>query len=232
MGMPIEPIETIRIPQATAKRIVRLIDEGYWKPGEALPPQRELAHSLGISLSSLREALQSLRAMGIVDMRQGEGTFVAAKPHQTAERLLGLALGGLDMQSVFDARIVLEGGMAYLAALRATDEEIETLFEILHQMKEAIERGDMAQADEVDVRFHNQVAAMANNDILIQISSSLLDTLERLLRTMPHTMEGLKLHEDVAVAIQSREPVASAQAMRHLIEMTAKRYEEYLKEMP
>jgi len=103
--MSIEPIQAAPIPQVIARRILEMIHSGVWQPGDSLPPQRALAKSLGVGVSSLREALQSLRAIGVLEIRPGEGTFVALNPHQTIERMLSLnlALGHMDIQPTFDA---------------------------------------------------------------------------------------------------------------------------------
>jgi GntR family transcriptional repressor for pyruvate dehydrogenase complex len=117
-----------------------MIQEAYWKPGERLPAQRKLASMLGISMSTLREALQSLQSVGILEMRQGEGTFVSQQPYQTIERVLGLsfAQGVLNIQSLFEARIFIEGGLAYHATRHASPEQLEALFDDLKELELAI----------------------------------------------------------------------------------------------
>ena len=124
-----EPIQTPSIPETIVQRIICMIGDGTWKAGDRLPPQRHLSRELGVSMSSLREALQTLQGMGVIELRHGEGTFVCHNPSQIVERCLNLALV-LDRDRVedfLDARRAVEGGLAYLAARRATDEQIARL---------------------------------------------------------------------------------------------------------
>jgi GntR family transcriptional repressor for pyruvate dehydrogenase complex len=227
----IEPIQSASIPQVIAKRIIEMIHAGIWQPGDNLPPQRTLAKRLGVGVSSLREALQSLRAIGVLEIRHGEGTFVTSNPYQTIERMLSLnlALGNMESKTIFDARIVIEGGLAYLAAKNASDDQIEALFDNLEQLREAIETNNMKRADDLDVNFHRLIVEMADNEFMSQIWDSLLVPIEQLLRSIPHTPEGWSLHKKAALAIRSRHPINSAKAMREVVETTAARYEGFLK---
>ncbi|MBI4790735.1 MAG: FadR family transcriptional regulator [Chloroflexi bacterium] len=206
-----------------------MIQEGIWRPGDTLPSQRQLAKELGVGISSLREALQSLQALGVIEMHHGEGTFVSDNPHRIIERVLGLAFLSetLDWQALFDARTVIEGGLARFAAKRTTDDQIETLTATVSQLKLAIQQGDQKHADELDVAFHHLIAEMANNPILMQLRNSLDPALERLLRNIPHTLEGWKLHANVVDALRARDPARSEEAFRRLIETTAAWYRDY-----
>lgn len=224
------PIHTTNVSKATIDRLLALIRDGYWKAGDQLPPQRQLARSFGIGMSTLREALQSLQSYGILEMRQGEGTFVSAQPYQTIERILGmsLALGDLDLQSLFDARIVLEAGLAQNAATRAADEQVVLLFQNLDEQEAAIRDGRMQDVDGLDLEFHRMVAEMSGNKFLEQVADMLTLGLEQFLRSVPHTLEGLKLHRAVAEAIRSHDPERSSEASRRLVESTKARFNLYL----
>lgn len=221
-----EPIHTIHMTRATIDRLLAMIREGYWGPGDRLPPQRELAKTLGIGMSTLREALQSLQAMGVLEMHHGEGTYVSEQPYQVIERILGmsLSLGDLDLRSLFEARIVLEGGLAYQAATKATDEHIAELFHNLEDQEKAIREGRMQDMDELDLAFHRKIAEMAGNDFLQQVADMLLHTLEQFMRSVPHTPEGLRLHKAIAEQLRLHKPQASFDAVRKLIESTEARY--------
>lgn len=207
-----------------------MITEGYWQPGESLPPQRELAKSLGVGMSTLREALQSLQTMGVLEMRHGEGTFVANKPNGMYDRLLDISLasGEMDLPTLFEARAILETGIAYHAARRATEEQILQLFDILEKERQGIETGQGENLFELDLSFHRLIAEMASNRFLEQIDSTLRNALEALLRNLPLTMEGWRLHYEVAEGIRKRKPFEALESMRTLIEATAARYLPYM----
>lgn len=226
----IQPIHRRQITTAVIDRILSMIAEGYWQPGEALPAQRELAKSLGVGMSTLREALQSLQTMGVLEMRHGEGTFVSDNPNGIYERLIDISLasGEMDMQSLFEAREILETGIAYHAARRATDAQIQQLFEILEIERRQIENGQTENLFELDFDFHRLIAEMAHNKFLEQVDNTLRNSLAVLLRKLPLTMEGWNLHYKVAEGIRDRKPFQALEAMRTLIEATAARYLPYM----
>jgi GntR family transcriptional repressor for pyruvate dehydrogenase complex len=228
--MFMQPVHTVQTSRATIDRLLAMIQEGYWKPGDRLPPQRELAKSLGIGMSSLREALQSLQSVGIMEMHHGEGTYVAAQPYQAIERILGLslALSDLEVHSLFEARITVEGGLAYHAAKRASPEQISILFDLLDQQEQAIRENRMEDADELDLAFHRQIAEMSGNRFLQQVAGFLNQGLEQLLRSIPHTLEGIKMHRTIAENIRIHEQEASWRAVKLLIEATESKYLHYL----
>ncbi len=229
----IQPIHRRQITTAVIDRILSMIAEGYWKPGEALPAQRELAKSLGVGMSTLREALQALQTMGVLEMRHGEGTFVADSSNGIYERLIDISLasGEMDMQSLFEAREILETGIAYHAARRATEEQIQRLFEILGVERKQIESGHGENLFDLDFDFHRLIAEMARNKFLEQVDNTLRNALAVLLRKLPLTMEGWKMHYKVAEGIRDRKPFQALEAMRTLIEATAARYLPYMTKM-
>jgi len=231
MTKQIQPIHRRQITKATIDRLLSMIRDGYWMPGERLPAQRELAEALGVGMSTLREALQSLQTMGILDMRHGEGTFITSHPNGMYDRLveMSLAMGETDLQMLFEARAILETGFAFHAATRATDEQIEKLFEILEKEHQAIESGMLEDGHNLDLAFHQLIAEMANNKFLAQIDDTLFNALAELIRALPQTMEGWHWHYEVALGIRHREPFQASEAMRTLIEASAAHYLPYMK---
>ncbi len=218
-----QPILSPSIPQVIVQRVIQMIGDGTWQAGDRLPPQRTLARQLGVSMASLREALQTLQGMGLLELRHGQGTFVCRNPSQIVERCLNLALL-LDRDMVEDfleARRAVEGGLAYLAAKRATQEQIARLTELVQGMKRAVEDGDDTRFEELDVTFHHLIAEMSNSSILQYLGSTLFETLEDFIRVVPHTPAGWQRHDDVRTAIQARDPDGSEQAMHALVDATA-----------
>ena len=221
--MHASPIQAPSIPEAIVQRIVQIIGAGTWKAGDQLPPQRQLAQELGVSMASLREALHTLQGMGVLEFRHGQGTFVCHDPSAIVERCLDLALL-LDremVQDFLDARRAVEGGLAYLAAQRATDDQITKLADLVNGMKDAVEAGDDRSWETLDVAFHRLVSEMSDSNILHYLSSTLFETLEDFIQVMPHTPQGWQRHADVCNAIKHRLPDQSQQAMHALVDATA-----------
>jgi DNA-binding FadR family transcriptional regulator len=230
MSKQIIPVHRRQITKATIDRLLWMIREGYWSPGDQLPPQRELAEALGVGMSTLREALQSLQTMGIVDMRHGEGTFVTSQPRDMYDRLveMSLAMGESDLQMLLEAREILETGFAFHAANRATDEQLTEIFNILDKELGVIDSDHKEDIRELDLAFHHLIAEMTHNKFLTQIDGTLFHALDEILHRLPLTHEGWQLHYEVAVGIRSRDPFQASEAMRTLIEATAARYVPYI----
>lgn len=219
----LEPIQTPSIPEAIVQRVIHMIGDGTWKAGDQLPPQRQLAQEFNVSMASLREALQTLQGMGVVELRHGQGTFVCHNPSQIVERCLNLAIV-LDRDMVedfLDARRAVEGGLAYLAAKRATEAQITQLSALLDGMKQAADTGDDARFEKLDVAFHLLIAQMSNSNILQYLGGTLFETLEEFIQVVPHTPKGWRRHAEVCAAIRDRDPDRSEQAMHDLVDATA-----------
>jgi DNA-binding FadR family transcriptional regulator len=223
LGVHPEPIQTPSIPEAIVQRIVQMIGAGEWKAGAQLPAQRQLAQALGVSMASLREALQTLQGMGVLELRHGQGTFVCHNPSQIVERCLNLAIV-LDRDMVedfLDARRAVEGGLAYLAAKRASAEQGAQLTDLVAGMKEAVDTGNDAAFEALDIGFHHLIAEMSNSDILQYLGGTLFETMEEFIRVVPHTPKGWQAHAEVCAAIQAQDPKRSEQAMHDLVDATA-----------
>jgi len=208
-----------------------MISEGYWTTGDRLPPQRHLAKALNVGMSTLREALQSLQTMGVLEMRHGDGTYLTQKPSRDmASNMVNvsLAMGKTDLQMLFEARGVIETGFAFYAAERGTDEQIKELFHILEQEKEGIQFSDRVRTHQLDLAFHKKIAEMADNDFLQSIVGSLFDALDEVLDILPQTMEGWRWHYNVACTIRDREAMKASEAMRTLVNASGARLMPYL----
>ncbi|MCD4671316.1 MAG: FadR family transcriptional regulator [Anaerolineaceae bacterium] len=230
MPKQIQPVHRRQITKATIDRLLSMIREEYWLPGERLPAQRELAEALGVGMSTLREALQSLQTMGILEMRHGEGTFVTDQPNDMYDRLveISLAMGETDLQMLFEAREILETGFAFHAANHATEEQVDALFDILEKERGVIDTDQRESVHELDLAFHHLVAEMTHNKFLTQIDDTLFNALDELIRILPQTHEGWQLHYEVARGIRNRDPFQASEAMRTLIEASAARYLPYM----
>src|SRR3954468_15733751 len=111
------------LPDQIAARLIDLITERQLKAGDRLPPERELAATMGVSRSSLREALRALAMLGVAEMRQGDGTYLSNLQPGSLMRSVGLVLAMSDtgLEELFEARKLVEPGLAKLAAQRITD---------------------------------------------------------------------------------------------------------------
>lgn len=226
----IEPIQRKDVTTRIVDKILEMIGAGYWSPGDKLPSQRDLAGQMDVSMASLREALYSLQAMGVLEMRHGSGTYVSNNTVNPGEKLieLSLLLGGLDIKMFFEARRVIETGLARLAAEHGSDEQIEKLFKILEEQRNAFAAEDQNQLHHLDLAFHKHIADMANNNFLFQINETLFANLDKLFQVLPLSETGWRLHYAVAEAIRNRDSDRAYQTTRTLIEASLANYLPYI----
>jgi len=214
--MKIEAIETESIPQRVVDRITRMISDGQLKPGDKLPPQRELACSLGVGFSSLREALQSLQVQGLLEIKRGQGMFVTQDLATPLANHMNLSLlvKGRFTRDLFELREILECNIVVLAAKRATAEDIQKLGRLTSAMADSIERKDAAELNESNIQFHAALAESAHNSVIPLLFSRLGDVLWQQIR-FPNSFspENFQYHRDVYLAIKDRDPERAREAM-------------------
>jgi GntR family transcriptional regulator, transcriptional repressor for pyruvate dehydrogenase complex len=210
----------------TAEIVVRhvrgLIDRGELRPGDRLPPERELAVQLGVSRPSVRAGLRSLAAIGVLQTRHGAGTFITDGPPTLGVEPLSFlaALHGFTRDEMFEARRALEAGVAALAAERATDDQIATIAEEVTSMFASID--DPPSFLVHDIRFHRAVAAACRNPILASLVEMVSALFYEQRRRTVHYGNDLKdsaqAHRAIYHAIRARDPKRARAAMNeHLL---------------
>lgn len=153
------------------------IESGALSPGDKVPPEREFARSLKISRASLRIGIGHLVAMGVIRVRHGKGTFVVDGPPKfgsTAFEMLGSLHGFLPGQ-IFEARYLVEGSLATLAAERRREEHLALLAEEVAEMYAAVE--EQEEYLNHDIGFHRVLAQASGNPILAALMETILTAL-------------------------------------------------------
>jgi len=194
-----------------------LIERRTLRPGDRLASERQLAQEVGVSRPSVRAGLRSLAAMGVVQTRQGAGTFITAGPPALVGEPLRLiaSLHGLDLGALWEVRRVLEAGTASLAAERATPERIATLSDEVTGMYSALH--DPQTFLDYDLRFHRAVAAAAENPMLgaiIEAVTALFFEQRRVtIERARNLRESADAHRKIYQAIRARDAEAARAAM-------------------
>ncbi len=167
---------TVRAPRVTEGAIDKIrerIVSGAWGPGDRLPKESELAAELGLSRNSLREAVRALSQLRVLEVRQGDGTYVSSlEPDLLLEStgfISHLLLGDTEIE-LYEVRRILEAAAAALAAGRVDIQEKLELAQILERMGEAKNVEELVEAD---VAFHAVVAKAAGNAVLASLLASL-----------------------------------------------------------
>jgi len=167
----IERVERLRVSDSVAAQLTQLIKKGVYAVGEKLPPERVLSDEFGVSRSSMREAIRSIEASGLVSSTHGVGVFVVsnAVAPQTGSDLL--VFEGFTVPELFEVRRMVERDAAGWAAQRITPAYAEELQEILRMCADANLPND--DFIELDVRLHQTIAKASRNDLLASIYASL-----------------------------------------------------------
>lgn len=198
--------------------LLRAIDGGRWKPGERLPPERELARELGIGRSTLRIALGELERRGRIWRHVGQGTFVAEAPDTEVVTTLRITPPP-SPADVFELRLMIEPQIAAAAAMRATAPEIR----FLNQTADDGERAeDWTAWESADTEFHTALARTCRNPVLVGVleTVSAIRAQRQWSETRSRTLNAdrqaayVRQHRAIIAAIDGRDPSRAAAAMR------------------
>jgi len=212
----IEPVKRSRIYEHIVEQIRALIREGRWAPGDQIPPERELAERFRVSRTSVREALRALEMQGVIDSRQGGGTFVRTADTEALVPPLAAAIlrGRQELAEVLEVRELIEPGIARGAAQRASAEHIAQLESLLERQRHCILEG-RPFVDE-DTAFHYTLAQAADNHILLRLHNLILDLLRESRQSYLHVPDrpqlSLRGHEAILSAIKAHDPQAAYDA--------------------
>jgi GntR family transcriptional repressor for pyruvate dehydrogenase complex len=215
-------VRKTKVYAEVAGQIHRLIAEGRLKPGDKLPPERELAEVFGVSRTSVRDAIRVLEVQGLVEPRHGEGTVVRQIAIDAIVNPLADALAQTkDLTAdLFDMRKMLEPPLARAAAFRATAEDVRALEEIIERQTRRVRAGDIAI--EEDNEFHYRIATAAKNQVVLRVMDVVMDLLrESRARSLQHpgrAESSLEGHRRILAAIRDRDPDGAAERMRAHIE--------------
>ena len=235
-GLPLKTVEPTRLYRQIAGQIALLIDDGEFPAGSRLPPERALAQLLGVSRTSVREAIIALEISGRVEVRVGTGIFVRTAPG-AANRAMRTGPGAVEPAadplpdggaSPFDllaARALIEGEVAALAARRARRADLAALNATIDEMRTLAGDADFAGRDAADRAFHLRLAESSGNDALPAVVASLWDQrcgdlwtrTERHFHTPSLRAKTIDDHAAIVAALAARDPAAARAAMhRHL----------------
>ncbi len=216
-------MNVIRMPQnrvsdAQAQRILEMIESGEYTEGDRLPGQRELSVMLNSSRSSIREAIRHLEALGILETRSGLGTYVISLAPRSATFFADwLQTHQDEVIKIFEVREALESKAAELAAVKATAREIEELKTIVFSMEHAAKINNLPELFACDIKFHNLIIQISQNELLYQIVHNIQDALKEsryAVLAMPE--RGLKSaleHSDICSAIEKHDPIQAKRTM-------------------
>ena len=215
----------ISISTSVANRISdQILLEKRYIPGQKLPNEHELAEELGVSRTSIREAIKTLVANGLLRVERGRGTFVCEHLHSPEDPFGVSYLEDKKKVAIhwFEIRSFIEPNIVRLACERGTDAEIHHILECEEETRTLIEQGrDFSYADQT---FHKAIAKAAHNDVIVRLLPAMSSAIEDILRTALYSggaersrLNALENHRSIARFIEQRDGDGGALAMYYHI---------------
>lgn len=180
-GMNFTAVKSIRLFEEISRQIGQEIQSGRLLPGEKLPNERDLASTFAVSRHVVREALRSLESLGQIELRKGAagGAFVAnGGPLPLTKIMQGMvAVGGIDLEQLTEARLVIESAVIRAAHEVANEAGLAALDAKIDEAERQTLAGNSASKTQINVQFHVLVAELTGNPILIMVMKSLMSIL-------------------------------------------------------
>ena len=180
--LELKKIKQKKIYEEVSEMLYEKIRAGDLKPGDRLDSVEQLAEQLQVSRSAIREALSALKAMGLIEIKQGSGTFVKNSPSKPLDFPLStLSLTNKkDVSHLLKVRKIIEVGAAASAAIHRTEDDLQEMLRILDDMKLA--QGDGELGEKADFQFHAAISAASQNPLLAtildQVSGLMIETMK------------------------------------------------------
>jgi DNA-binding FadR family transcriptional regulator len=224
MADMIEPIKKNSVRGQVFWQLRDQILRRTWPPGSKLPSENELSRTMGVSRVSIREGIQHLVSLGILETRHGEGTFVrelGSGPVHFNALIPLLVLDDIDILQVLEYRQIIEKGTAALAAERATDQDLVEMETVYGQMVQL--RDNVAEFSRADLEFHLVLAKATHNPVIIKVNNVLRSILEVSMENIVSTLgmeDGLHYHRLIIESIRARDAQAAEGLLQEHVDKT------------
>jgi len=225
MPPKLKPIRPKRISDQVFDQLRELIFRGEFKPGEKILTERELAEAFGVSRTSVRDAINKLVVMGLLEQKQGQGTFIRS-PDSKDQSLLATMVESQDasITDLLEVRMGLECNAAALAAARAVEQDLRFLEKSIEEMRKEVASGRLGT--EADVSFHMAICYATQNPLQVFIMKNFYDflftgikvNLEGLYEVPGNIDIILDQHQAIYETIRGHDPEAAYRAMKRHID--------------
>ncbi len=223
-----------KLSEIVVDEIRKRIDTGIMKIGDKLPNQNQLARELGVSRTSLREAMNILDLLGVIEQKPGFGTVIRKKiPAINPEGLKPTLLSDSKTTSeLLEARFIIEAGAVRLATRHATDKQLKALGDLVKKMQILLTNEDFKEYSHVDLQFHNQIAELSRNRFLkesfVSVKQHMQLFIEEHTQILCHVLEESQKHHNLIFkAIFARDPDQACFEMENHITFLQGSYQEY-----
>lgn len=202
------------VTSAAMEEFMRILIEGSVKPGDKIPTEQELVTMLGVGRSSVREVLAALELIGVIERRAGDGTYITDNFNSKAFSLI-MTIFGQNNPVLFEARKVIEIGLASLAAEKATLADVEQLELYLSEMKANI--SNQKRFIKIDLKFHLYLATMSQNiflqNMMLPLTNFLNAWREKSARSQESRERAFAYHTKILGKIKEKDSTGASGAM-------------------
>jgi GntR family transcriptional repressor for pyruvate dehydrogenase complex len=221
-------VRSNKISEHIIEQIRNAIFEGRLKPGDRLPPEKELIKNFCVSKATLREALRSLEILGFLEIRKGVsgGPFVTEVDMKKARDSFAnfLHFKHLSLRSLSEVRLILEPYIAEKAALTITEEDLRKLEKLNEECEYILKRNIPIESRKNEIEYHRTIGSVTGNPILMFIldfvENLLIDTKEILKPSKEFSKKVLSAHKRIYKALAERDPKRAREEMvRHVREV-------------
>lgn len=209
--MEIKPIRKVNAVDEVYYQMKALLINGTWKTGDKIPSENELCEMFQVSRITIRQAMQKLRALDLIETRSGTGSYVR-KVNVTDvlnELIPVMLIGDVSNKQIFQYRKIIEPGSTHMATIMAKDKDFIMLSNILEKMQEAAEREDDEMFSRYDLDFHITIGEITGNPLVINVNYLLKDMFERSMNMVIEKMKythALEYHRKILTAMMDRNP--------------------------
>lgn len=221
-----EKFEKISTTDWIVDYLKKLITSGEYATGDKLPTQLELARSMNVGRSSVREAMRELQALGLIELKVGNGAFVRSCNITPESAIQWFRENEVVLNDLFEVRLAIEPAAVRLAAGRATNQEIAELRHICEVFAKAAAEEDVSGLVQHDEAFHNHIMTCSHNPLFMQMNEMLTGAFRKYRQRsfrIPATMnDAVEPHWDIYNAICARDPKAAVLHMNRHLEISVR----------
>ncbi len=222
----LQPVSRSPLYEQVAERLREFIEAKGLQPGDRLMSERDLATQLGVSRTSVRQALTALRVLGLVEIRHGDGVYLVRSPGDVIPSFASeIVSSEVDHPMIWEVREGIEVQAARLAARRRGEADLRSMREALELMETAVAGGEDGINE--DRRFHHAIVQAAGNPLLSQMIEGLSEVIDRTSEaslTLPgRPPVSLQSHRAILGAIERQDEAAAAEEMRRHVMTSGER---------
>ena len=225
--MEIIPVQKVNAVEQVYKQMQTLLIDGVWKNGEKLPSENELCEQFGVSRVTIRQAMQKLKALGLIETRTGSGSYVRTVDlDDSLQDLVPMMyIGKTSDKQVFQFREMIDSESVRIATQMATEDDFQALEKLLQEMQGAADANDRELFSEKDLAFHMTIVTITGNPLIIKTNQILHNVLSESMKTVIEKMKyspGLNYHARILDAMKSRDAQLAEALMREHIRQNYK----------